>query len=206
MASSERPTVEVRDLLPDEVPTAVGLLARGFRDCPVPTVMMGPDPERRQQRLAVTFAALFSIMEGQTPLAAFHGDAMVGVTGVAPPGACQPSLRQLLRYVPSLLTIGPGAMTRVARQSAAWGKLDPKSPHSHLGPLAVSADLKGRGIGSQILGHYCRQLDDARLTGYLETDLEENVRLYQRFGYRVVDERPVLKVPNWFMSREPLDS
>ncbi|MGO8863540.1 MAG: GNAT family N-acetyltransferase [Acidimicrobiales bacterium] len=140
-------------------------------------------------------------MKGQTPLVALEGGTMVGVTGVAPPGTCQPSVVQLLNYVPALFPIGLRSLARTARLNSSWGALDPKEPHSHLGPLAVDADLRGRGIGSQILDHYCLQLDDAKLMGYLETDSEAKVRLYKRFGFEVVQEQQVIGVPNWFMVR-----
>ena len=47
---------------------------------------------------------------------------------------------------------------------------------------------------------HCR-LDGAGEVGYLETDKPDNVRFYERFGYEVVGEQPVLGVPNWFMRR-----
>jgi len=201
MVKSGRPVVEVRDLHADEVPAAIRLLARGFRDEPLQIASLGPDPERRHQRLLVLFAAMFDVMHGQTPLVALDGGTMVGVTGVAPPGTCQPSVTQLLRYLPALLPIGLRSLVRTARLNKSWGSVDPKEHHSHLGPLAVHADLRGRGIGSQILGHFCQQLDDAKLKGYLETDAEDKVRLYKRFGFEVVREQQVLGVPNWFMIR-----
>jgi ribosomal protein S18 acetylase RimI-like enzyme len=196
-----RPIVEVRDLRADELPAAIRLLARGFRDEPLQIASLGADPERRHQRLLVLFAAVFDIMNGQTPLVALDGGTMVGVTGVAPPGTCQPSVTQLLKYLPALFPIGLRSLVRTARLNASWGAVDPKEHHSHLGPLAVDADLRGRGIGSQILGHYCLQLDDAKLMGYLETDSGDKVRLYKRFGFEVVREQQVIGVPNWFMVR-----
>jgi ribosomal protein S18 acetylase RimI-like enzyme len=197
----ERPIVEVRDLQPDEVPAAVRLLARGFRDEPLQIATLGPDPERRHQRLNVLFLTMFEVMEAQTPLGAFDGGTMVGVTGVAPPGTCQATRSQLLKYVWALLPIGPRSLLRSARLNASWAAVDPKEPHSHLGPLAVDADLRGGGIGSQILASYCQRLDDEKLTGYLETDAEAKVRLYQRFGFEVVGEKRVVGIPNWFMAR-----
>ncbi|MGH3735337.1 MAG: GNAT family N-acetyltransferase [Micromonosporaceae bacterium] len=83
----------------------------------------------------------------------------------------------------------------------AWAERDLDEPHVHLGPLAVDADLQGRGIGSLILREHCRRLDQARQVGYLETDKLENVRFYQRFGYEVTAEATVIGVPNWFMRR-----
>ncbi len=37
--------------------------------------------------------------------------------------------------------------------------------------------------------------------GYLETDKPENVRFYERFGFRVVAEAPVIGVTSWYMRR-----
>ena len=201
MVNVERPIVEVRDLQTDELPAAVRLLARGFRDEPLQIATLGPDPERRQQRLIVLFSTMFRVMEAQTPLVAFDGGSMVGVTGIAPPETCQATRTQLLKYAWALLPIGPRSLLCSARLNASWAAVDPKEPHSHLGPLAVDADLRGRGIGSQILAGYCQRLDDARLTGYLETDAEAKVRLYQRFGFEVIGKKRVVGVPNWFMAR-----
>jgi ribosomal protein S18 acetylase RimI-like enzyme len=201
VVNSERPIVEVRDLHADELPAAIRLLARGFRDEPLQIASLGPDPDRRHQRLLVLFAAMFRVMKGQTPLVALDGETMVGVTGVAPPGTCQPSVGQLLKYLPALFPLGLRSLERTARVNSSWGAVDPQEDHSHLGPLAVDAELRGRGIGSQILGHYCLQLNDAKVMGYLETDSEDKVRLYERYGFEVIREQRVIGVPNWFMVR-----
>jgi ribosomal protein S18 acetylase RimI-like enzyme len=193
--------VEVRDLQPSEYPAAIQLLARGFRDNPIPIAIFGDDPESRRRRLENVFGALFRVAQTQTPLVALDGETIVGVTGVAPPRTCQPTTRQLVKAVPSLLSCGPRSFARTIRWLGAWGALDPKETHSHLGPLAVDAHLRGQGIGSQILHEYCRRTDDANLMGYLETETEDNVRLYTRFGFTVIAERQVLGVPNWFMQR-----
>jgi ribosomal protein S18 acetylase RimI-like enzyme len=94
-------------------------------------------------------------------------------------------------------------MMRLSQNMRSWATVDPAEPHSHLGPLAVDADQRGLGIGSQILGEFCRRLDEAEVVGYLETETDDNVRLYSRFGFAVVDEKLVLGVPNWFMIRPP---
>lgn len=201
MPPSERPTVLVRDIRPDEYPAAVALLARGFRDNPLPVATYGADPDRRQRALFTVFGAMFRVMRSQTPLVALDGETIVGATGIAPPGTCQPSVGQTAMYLPRLLPIGPGAMRRLAQNMKSWANVDPEVPHSHLGPLGVDAQMRGHGIGSQILVEYCRRLDEAKTVGYLETETEDNVRLYARFGFTVVAEELVLGVPNWFMVR-----
>ena len=72
-----------------------------------------------------------------------------------------------------------------------------------LASYAVRPHLQGKGIGSQLLAAYSRQLDDTAMLSYLETDKPENVRLYERFGFTVTDRAQVIGVDNWFMVREP---
>lgn len=74
--------------------------------------------------------------------------------------------------------------------------------HGHLGPLAVTPERQGQGIGSALLYCLCDELYERELTGYLETDLAANVRLYQRFGFTTVAEQTVIGARQWFMKRE----
>ena len=118
-------------------------------------------------------------------------------------GTCQATAAQGLRLLPSLLALGPQSAARAGRWLSSWAKRDPDEPHVHLGPLAVDAHLQGPGIGSLIMQEHCRRLDGASEVGYLETDKAENVRFYERFGFEVTGEAPVIGVPNWFMRRAP---
>lgn len=99
--------------------------------------------------------------------------------------------------------MGPGRAMKVSRWLATWGERDPAAPHSHLGPVAVEPPLRGHGVGSQLMGEYCRRLDSAGEASYLETDKRANVPFYERHGYVLVGEGEVIGVPNWFMSRHP---
>src|SRR6202022_3558424 len=71
----------------------------------------------------------------------------------------------------------------------------------HLGPVAVDSHLQGRGVGGIMLAAFSARMDDCRTLAYLETDRSENVRFYQKFGFKVVAEAEVLGERNWFMSR-----
>ena len=195
--------IEVRDLRPEEVDEAVGVLARGMRDNPLHVAAYGEDPERRLRCHARLMEGLFRHFPAQQPIVASRDGALVGVTGVAPVGTCQPSGAQRLRLLPSMLALGPRTAARVGRWIATWAQHDPEEPHVHLGPVAVDAHLQGQGIGSSMMEEHCRRLDRAGELGYLETDKPENVRFYERFGFEVIGEAPVIGVPNWFMSREP---
>ena len=162
---------------------AVSLLAGGFRDNPLPTVMLGPHADRRMRRVRGCRLP-YVLGHGRTKLCfvATDGSLIVGVTGIAPPGTCQPTVTQLSKMLPSLVSCGPTPLFRLGSWMRTWGSLDPSEPHTHLGPFAVDPRLRGRGIGSQILAEYFRRcLDASGLMGYLETKTEDNVRLYTRF-------------------------
>jgi len=195
--------VEVRDLRPEEIPEAVGVLARGMRDNPLHVAAYGDDPERRLRCHARLMRGMFRAFTAQRPICAIREGTLVGVTGVAPAGTCQPTASQRLQLLPTMLALGPQTALRVGRWVSSWAERDPEEAHVHLGPLAVDAHLQGQGIGSLIMQEHCRRLDRTREVGYLETDKAENVRFYERFGFEVVGEAPVIGVPNWFMRRKP---
>jgi ribosomal protein S18 acetylase RimI-like enzyme len=196
-------SIEVRDLRPEEIPEAVDVIARGMRDNPLHVAAYGDDPERRLRCHARLMRALFRVVPTQRPICAVRDGLVVGVTGVSPAGTCQPTATQRLRLLASLVALGPRTAARVGGWISVWAGRDPQEPHVHLGPLAVDAHLQGQGIGSLIMQQHCHRLDATGEVGYLETDKPENVRFYQRFGFEVVGEEPVLDVPNWFMRRPP---
>jgi ribosomal protein S18 acetylase RimI-like enzyme len=191
----------MRELRSEEVLDAIAVLARGMRDNPLHVAAYGDDPERRLRCHARLMGAVFRVFAAQQPICAVRDSVILGVTGVAPVGTCQPGAMQRLRLLPSLVALGPRTSARVGRWISAWARRDPDEPHVHLGPLAVDAHLQGQGIGSLIMQEHCRRLDAAGEVGYLETDKTENVRFYERFSFEVVGEEPVIGVPNWFMRR-----
>lgn len=201
MSTQSARELEVVDLGRADFREAVAVLARGMRDNPVHVAAFGPDSEHRRQVLERLFAALFETMDAQQPIGLREGARLVAVTGVAPPGRCQPTPRQALDMAPAILAAGPRAAARTARWVRAWAAHDPADTHVHLGPLAVDADLQGQGIGSRLLAEHCRRLDRSGEVGYLETDKRENVSFYARQGFETVGEAVVLATPCWFMRR-----
>jgi GNAT superfamily N-acetyltransferase len=134
---------------------------------------------------------------------AFIQGALVGVAGLSITGHCQPTLIDKIRTLPALLMAsGPLSLWRVYRWTRVWARRDASTPpHWHLGPLAVEPQWQGQGIGSALLKRLCDQLDQHQALGYLETDRQKNVRLYERFGFTTVATEPVLGVMHWFMQR-----
>ena len=50
---------------------------------------------------------------------------------------------------------------------------------------------------------YCEDLERTAISGYLVTDRPENVPFYERFGFKVTQEIPVIGTPNFLMQRNP---
>jgi ribosomal protein S18 acetylase RimI-like enzyme len=208
-AARQVEAVVVRELSAAETAAAAEVLARGMRDNPLHVQAFGPDPESREQTLIKMFQGVLPLYGPKgLLLGAFSGATpgtpgiLVGVCGMVRPGRCRPGPGEQLRLLPGLVSgSGVGGAARLLSWTGAWSRLDPPEPHWHLGPVGVERHLQGRGIGSALLRAFLERIATDRSAAYLETDKWENVRFYERFGFAVAIEAPVLGVPNWFMIR-----
>jgi ribosomal protein S18 acetylase RimI-like enzyme len=195
--------LEIGAIEPHELGAAIAVLSRGMRDNPLHIAAFGEDPERRRERIERLFMATARKLRWANHLVVARNSdgAIIGVCGTPPPGTCLPTVSEQVRLLPALLRLGPGTTMRTLRWLGAWAKHDPKSPHWHLGPLAVDANVQGQGIGSAMMRVFCARMDAAGGDAYLETDKAANVRFYGKFGFTVVAEEQVLGVPSWYMLR-----
>jgi len=195
--------VEVRELRSGELPAAVELVARGMRDNPLNVEALGSDEERRLFRLRRMFrAALPNTARKGMLVGAFDDRRLVGVLAWVPPGKCQTTLGEKISLAARMLPgVGPSSLERIRRWQENWTRHDFAESHWHLGPVAVDPELQGRSIGSKMMANCCSRLDTAHAAAYLETDKADNIRFYQKFGFKTIAEDKVLGVPNWFMLR-----
>jgi len=77
-------------------------------------------------------------------------------------------------------------------------------PHWYLALLAVALDQQGRGVGSRLIESTLRLADQRGEPCYLETQNPRNVPLYQRHGFKVLEESatPEAGIHVWAMRRE----
>lgn len=71
--------------------------------------------------------------------------------------------------------------------------------------IGVAPQYQGQGFGKQLLQAVIGESDSLGLPIYLETETEENVSIYEHFGFTVIDKvaLPVIELPMWEMKREP---
>jgi ribosomal protein S18 acetylase RimI-like enzyme len=201
-----RPSLMLRELQRAEIEGAAQLLGRAMRDNPIDArAFCKQNGERRRRALTRFFVpVLHGLHRRGRILGAFSESALVGVCGMARPGLCQPTVLEKLGVAPSVLFGNPlSTIPRVLTWTEEWSRRDLLEPHWHLGPVAVESRLQGQGIGTVMIDDFCARMDQLQTLSYLETDKFENIGFYQQFGFTVIAEAEVLRVPNWFMSRPP---
>jgi ribosomal protein S18 acetylase RimI-like enzyme len=199
----------IRELGTDDLPAAIGVVARGMRDNPLDIAALGGDPAARLRRLQRMFEiALPRQLRKGVMLGAFDGETLAGVAAMVPPGQCQPSAIERITLVPRLMqALGLSGFRRLGHWLHAWSTHDLREPHWHLGPVAVDPNWQGQGFGRALMDECCARIDRAGAAGYLETDKPQNVDFYKKYGFETIGEASILATANWFMRRrqsEPL--
>ena len=76
-------------------------------------------------------------------------------------------------------------------------------PFVYLQIIGVATSMQGRGFGGTLLRALIGDCERSGKSLYLETETEDNVRIYERFGFAVVRQiaLPVIDLPMWLMVR-----
>ena len=177
---------------------AAAMLARAFVTNPLHVAAFGAGQIAVNERF---FRIGLPLMKGRK-LVAVEDDRIVGLVHWVESPRCQPSETEKRAMAPvALKAFGVRTAWRLRSWLTAWSQRDLSGPHAHLGPIGVSPEAQGRGIGRQLMQRYCEWLDREEQVGYLETDRPEKVPFYERFGFEVTAEIVVLQVPNFLMTR-----
>jgi ribosomal protein S18 acetylase RimI-like enzyme len=73
--------------------------------------------------------------------------------------------------------------------------------------IGVAPQYQGLGFGGKLLAALFVESEQKGLPIYLETETDENVQIYQHFGFKVLKKAtlPLIDLPMWEMIREPAD-
>ncbi len=76
--------------------------------------------------------------------------------------------------------------------------------HWYLMLMGVAPEAQRQGYATKLINNMLTRIDHEGLPCYLETDSERNISVYQRFGFKVIEEFDVPKagVREWAMLRE----
>jgi ribosomal protein S18 acetylase RimI-like enzyme len=171
--------ITVRSAGRADLPRVARVLGQAFADDPV-IAWMQPDVRRR--KLLFRALARYEHYASDSSDLAEDGGTVVGASLWDPPEFRQStwwavrSLPLLARALGSRLNYG-SALQRMFHERR------PPSPHWYLAELGAAPP--GRGTGSALLEHRLQKIETS---AYLESTNERNVPLYERFGFRVIDE------------------
>jgi GNAT superfamily N-acetyltransferase len=109
-----------------------------------------------------------------------------------------------------------GATRRIGLKVARkMGTLKPiiEDRHEHMAgctylyPLVVgvATELQGKGFGRKLIDAAIEKSEREGLPLYLETATEENMKMYEHFGFRLLKRitLPIVDLPMWEMMRKP---
>lgn len=204
--SSNVGSTEPKRMEHEELVDASEMLARAFADDPVWRYLT-PDERRWPTRMAPAFRHLIAASVGHgTAWTATGAGGTEGIAAWAPPGRWRFPASAAVRSAPAMVrAFGPAGLLRSTRFLGRVEAAHPSEPHWYLEFLATDAHLRGRGIGSTLIGPGLDRADADGLPAYLESSKFDNVAFYARHGFEVVEELVALEgaPPMWRMWREP---
>jgi ribosomal protein S18 acetylase RimI-like enzyme len=184
----------------DEHVQVAKVLAISMLTAPIHIAVLRGQGELQRQHLEVMFSAMLKDRPGDLLLAKRQGT-IVGVLRSCKCQGSQLSLDQARRRPGEDEAELSDIHARIEHWKCAWDERDPQEPHWHLGPVGVLPQFHRMGLGSKLMEKFCEQVDANGEPAFLETDSLANVRFYEKFRFRTIDESLVFGVRNFFMWR-----
>ena len=180
--------------------STVSILADSFVTNPLHVSAFGLD--RMDQNRLFFRIGLRHMFIGQAFVAKLDGRPC-GYIHFNPAPHCLPTPQEIPSITATILNPLGEAIPRVINWFSRWCHLDPDEPHVHLGPIGVSPDVQGQGVGTALMNRYLEYLKQERAAGYLETDKPKNVEFYKKFGFIIRHEEELIGTATWYMWRDP---
>jgi GNAT superfamily N-acetyltransferase len=78
-------------------------------------------------------------------------------------------------------------------------------PYWYLAPVGIDPIHQGKGLCSKLVKSMLARCDKEKISTALETQLEKNVEIYKRYGYKIIAETkiPDSEIPHYLMVRHP---
>ena len=181
-----------------------------FQDDPV-SVYIYPDENKRKQKLGYGFYMLYKYgMRLGTAYATSNN--LEGIVMWLPPDKIYTSFWTIMRYGGFHAMRKAGLRIKAIKRSMAVFKYE-ESKHKELVPfdhwylqnIAVNPEEQRKGYGGLLLSAMIKKIDSEGLPIYLETNKEENLSFYQKYGFEILEHViiPKTDIPLWCMLRKP---
>jgi len=190
-----------------QVSAASEVLSRAFHDDPLFSSFI-PDPLQRKKKLHYLLEMIvhYSVSYGEVYATSPNFE---GVAVWLPSDRVEMTLWRGIRSGGLSIIINLGVRSTFRQLSVSdlmysIHKRHIASPHWYLYLLGVEPVLQGKGYASKLLKAMLARTDREGLACYLDNTNEKNLSMYQRFGFRVIEEYEVPRtgVSIWAMLKE----
>jgi GNAT superfamily N-acetyltransferase len=187
---------------------AVAVAVRAFDDDPFFEYLF-PDRAQRHRSVALLHRTVLDrVGDLAVTRTALVDGRVAGVAMWVPPGAWPyPAALQVRQLFSAVRAFVPhmGSFARAGRILRSVELTHPKRPQWYLQLLMVDPPHQRKGIGALLQAPTLATCDAEGLPAWLETQKEENLAYYARFGFQVAKEhRPIASGPAmWSLSRDP---
>ncbi|MEM6912341.1 MAG: GNAT family N-acetyltransferase [Pseudomonadota bacterium] len=193
-----QPTVEKAG--PDDVGSVAQIIAEAFADDPITQWAFG-QPDLFRQALITLINDVY-LPRGFVTKASSNAASV----WLRPGESAESSFLGMLRFIATTLPkAGPRPIIRGMKLDACMDALKPKSPFLYLFLVGVCPGAQGQGLGGLLIKDGLQEADKGGFPAYLESSKEENIPLYERHGFQVIEKAQVddTSPPFWTMLREP---
>ena len=185
---------EPRLLILSDVEEAAQVISQAFVDDPLTSFML-PIKETRIRTL-VKFFRVYGALSIQNQRGYGVGAPLQGVAYWKLPeqesmSINVKSLAKLLPLLFTMYTVGYFRAKAIVHQIDILHKKYAAEPHFYLDNIGVLASARGKGLSSKLIRPFLEMADSQKVIAYTDTVTPANVPLYEHFGFRCMEERPV---------------
>jgi len=194
--------ITIRRMSRNDIGAACKVLGLAFADNPN-TLVIARGDRARGQRMMESGARFAKLGRRYSHvLVAEDMGRVVGVLNAIEWPNCQLRMNEKLKIAPSMIRVTGLGLPRAFTMMSVWAKHDPRKRHWHVGPIGVHPERQGGGVGKALLAAFLDMADAQGSPAYLETDADRNVALYEKFGFKAIEQEDISGVNNRFMWRE----
>lgn len=180
--------IDVRRAQTADTAAIIAALTDAFRDDPVVSWLIPADVRNREERLDAFFGSMARSYLRRDKHVLVAGDGS-GSALWAQPGAFVLPPAEIARETPAAVKAFGRNLPRALKLLNQVESLHPKQPdHWYLAYIGTRCDSQGKGVGSALLRDVLEGADRQRVPAYLESSNERNLTLYERNGFRIVEE------------------
>ena len=191
----------------EQIPSAARVMANAFSDAPRFRFLVPADPQRPAKLRWYWGASMRACVHSGGLVFVAHEEGSSTVLGVAiwdAPGQGSHNRLTLLRSGLWLAPMRLGIAGYLRRRALGHALASLESPHPswYLNAIGVEPSVQRGGVGSALINHMLRRVDDDALPAFLDTSAPDNLGYYERFGFLVTTESTLPNgIPLWGMTR-----